>query len=136
MHMTYKIVEEIADIDTYLRLRKAGDLHQFSRAAAIKGLGGTLVGILVKYNNEIVGMGRVIGDGGCFFQIVDIVVIKEHRGHGIGKQIVATLMERLRTSAPKSAYVSLIADLPANRLYEQYGFKSIAPQSIGMALSI
>jgi GNAT superfamily N-acetyltransferase len=134
--MTYKIIEEIADIDTYLCLRETGDLHQFSRTAAAKGLGGTLVGVLVKHQDKTVGMGRIIGDGGCFFQIVDIVISPEHQGHGLGKQIVATLMERLRALAPKSAYVSLIADLPADRLYEQYGFKSVAPQSIGMALTI
>ncbi|MFN7125708.1 MAG: GNAT family N-acetyltransferase, partial [Allorhizobium sp.] len=34
---------------------------------------------------------------------------------------------------PKSAYVSLIADVPANRLYSQFGFDETAPRSVGMA---
>ena len=33
----------------------------------------------------------------------------------------------IETELPASAYVSLIADVPANRLYEQFGFKETAP---------
>ena len=34
-------------------------------------------------------MGRVIGDGGLFFQVVDIAVEPAHQGRGLGKAIVA-----------------------------------------------
>jgi hypothetical protein len=36
-----------------------------------------------------------------------------------------------RITAP--AYVSLVADGDAQRLYAQYGFEPVAPRSIGMA---
>jgi ribosomal protein S18 acetylase RimI-like enzyme len=78
-------------------------------------------------------MGRVIGDGGCFFQITDIAVLPEHQGRGLGKRIMATLMEHVQNSLPATAYVSLIADVPANKLYELYGFKETAPRSVGMS---
>lgn len=32
-----------------------------------------------------------------------------------------------------SAYISLIADVPANRLYEKFGFRETAPRALGMA---
>jgi GNAT superfamily N-acetyltransferase len=78
-------------------------------------------------------MGRVIGDGGTAFQVTDIAVLPEHRGQGLGKRIVAALVDWLRANAPKSAYVSLIADGPAKDLYAQYGFKPTTEHgSIGM----
>ncbi|WP_205618548.1 GNAT family N-acetyltransferase [Brevundimonas nasdae] len=81
-------------------------------------------------------MGRIIGDGGLFFQVVDIAVQPAHQGRGLGKAIVAALVEHLRATAPKGAYVGLMADGEAHRLYAQYGFELTAPRSVGMAFVI
>jgi GNAT superfamily N-acetyltransferase len=81
-------------------------------------------------------MGRITGDGGTAYQLVDIAVLPEHQGKGLGKRIVAALVAWLHANAPRSAYVSLIADGPAKDLYAQYGFKPTAPASIGMAFKI
>lgn len=78
-------------------------------------------------------MGRLIGDGGCFFLIVDIAVSPAHRGRGLAKRIMSALMEHVDSALPKSAFVSLFADVPANRLYEQFGFVETAPGSLGMS---
>ena len=52
------------------------------------------------------------------------------------KRIVKALVDWLEANAPKSAYVSLIADGPAKDLYAQYGFRETAPESVGMYLRI
>lgn len=119
--------------EDYLALRRSGGLSAFSPEAAAEGLGGTLYGVLLLAEEETVGMGRIIGDGGCFFQIVDIVVHPSYRGGGRGKRIMAALMEWLEANAPETAYVSLIADRPADALYAQFGFRETAPVSVGMA---
>jgi len=82
---------------------------------------------------EVVGMGRVIGDGGVFYQVTDIAVQPAHQGRGLGKAIMGSLMAQLRASAVPGAYVSLIADGEAHRLYAQFGFAPTTPKSIGMA---
>ena len=105
-------------------------------AAVKKSLANGLHSVVVKCGEEIVGMGRVIGDAGCFYQIVDVVVRPEHQGRGLGKLIMAGLMDYLDRNAEKSAYVSLIADGPAHKLYAQFGFKPTAPVSIGMAYTV
>jgi ribosomal protein S18 acetylase RimI-like enzyme len=81
-------------------------------------------------------MSRVIGDGGLFFQVVDIAVEPEHQRRGLGKAIVGKIVEHLKQTAPVGAYVSLMADGEAQRLYAQFGFNLTAPTSVGMALSI
>jgi ribosomal protein S18 acetylase RimI-like enzyme len=81
-------------------------------------------------------MGRVIGDGGTAFQIVDIAVEPAHQGQGLGKRIMAALMDKLNNDAPAGAYVSLIADGDAKHLYAKYGFEPVMPASIGMATRI
>ena len=131
--MTYDLSAETPDVETYLMLRRVAGLSPFSSEAARRGLPGSWHAVLARHQGAPVGMGRIIGDGGCFFQITDIAVHPDHQGKGLGKRIMAALMDHFRTSAPSSAYISLMADVPADRLYAQYGFRPTAPATIGMA---
>jgi hypothetical protein len=47
--------------------------------------------------------------------------------------IMDAIMGYVNSKLPTTAYVSLIADVPANRLYEKVGFKETAPRSVGMS---
>lgn len=132
----YQIAHQVPSVEDYLRLRAAGGLSAFSSNAAKIGLKGTLFSAVVLYHGTIVGMGRLIGDGGCFFQITDIAVDPAHRGRGLGKAIMSALMSHVEAELPGTAYVSLIADVPANTLYEQFGFRETAPRSLGMAYRV
>ena len=121
--------------DEYLTLRAAAGLSPFSRAAAELALPNTIFAVVSEEAGRAIGMGRLIGDGGCFFQIVDIAVDPAFQGRGLGKRIMAGLMAHVAT-LPKGAYVSLIADTPADRLYAQFGFVATAPRSLGMAYRV
>ena len=128
----YELVVETPALEDYLRLRIVSGLTPKSETAAIAGLPGTWFAVIVRWENQTVGMGRIIGDGGLFFQIVDMAVEPAHQGRGLGKAIMTALMDRLRRDA-RGAYVSLIADGEAHRLYGQYGFELTTPKSVGMA---
>ncbi|RYE85858.1 MAG: N-acetyltransferase [Hyphomicrobiales bacterium] len=129
----YQLVERTPTIKEFCDLRRLSGLTPKSAEAAARGLPNGLFAVVVEAGSKAVGMGRVIGDGGTAYQLVDIAVLPEHQGNGLGKRIVAALVDWLQANAPKSAYVSLIADGPAKDLYAQYGFKPTAPVSIGMA---
>ena len=131
---TCRIEPGIPDVATYLALRRAGGLSRFSPEAAVEGLGGTLFGVLVKDHFDTVGMGRLVGDGGCFVQVVDIVVLPSYQGRGLGRAMMAALMDFVHEALPPSVYVSLMADVPADRLYEEFGFAHTAPATVGMAM--
>ena len=127
----YQLVVATPSADDYRRLRVAAGLSPKSAE-----LPNTLFAVQIRKEGEVVGMGRVVGDGGLFYQVVDIAVEPAHQGQGLGKAIVERIVDHLRQTAPVGAYVSLIADGEAWRLYAQYGFKPTAPASIGMAFSI
>jgi GNAT superfamily N-acetyltransferase len=132
----YRLEPQAPPLADYLRLRHEAGLSPFTPEAATIGLKGTFFGVRLVCGEEIIGMGRIIGDGGCFFQVTDIAVQPVHQGRGLGKRIMAALIDHLKVAAPESAYVSLIADVPANRLYAQFGFEETAPRSLGMAMKI
>lgn len=133
----YVVVERTPTVREYCDLRLRVGLSAKTEEAAAAGLPNTRFAVVLEHKGVAIGMGRVIGDGGTAFQITDIAVLPEHRGKGLGKWIVAALVDWLRTNAPKSAYVSLIADGPAKDLYAQYGFKPVTEHgSIGMYIWI
>lgn len=132
----YSIVAKTPAIDDYIRLRDITGLSPFSRQASETGLAGSLYAVCVELEGETIGMGRIIGDGGCFVQIVDIAVDPDHQGRGLGKQIMTALMAWVDAELPATTYVSLLADVPADQLYAQYGFKPTAPRTIGMSYRV
>ncbi len=132
----FQLVERTPTIEEYCDLRARNGLSAKTAEAAARGLPNTIYAVMIEHEGRAIGMGRVIGDGGTAFQITDIAVLGEYRGKGLGKRIVAALVDWLKANAPKSAYVSLIADGPAKDLYGQFGFKETAPVSVGMYLRI
>ncbi|KAI6198690.1 Acetyltransferase domain protein [Aphelenchoides besseyi] len=131
--LKFEIKLEIPGVDEYTELRSVAGLSPFKKEAAAIGLPNSWVAVCVRSaDGQLIGMGRIIGDGGQFFQVVDIAVRPSHQKRGIGKQIMTTLCNELDTRAPKSAFVSLLADGEAHRLYRQFGFEFSAPYSLGM----
>jgi len=132
----YRIEEQAPALEDYLRLRLAAGLSGKTVEQARAGLPNTWFGVTLLHEGRAIGMGRIIGDGGTAFQIVDIALEPEHHGKGLGKAIMSALIDHLRANAPEGAYVSLIADGDARHLYAKYGFNPVMPASIGMAMTL
>ena len=130
----YELIAGTPSVDDYRRLRRVSGLSEKTQAAAEAGLPNTWFAVTIRHQGGVVGMGRVIGDGGTAFQIVDIAVEPDHQGKGLGKRIMAALVAHIHANAPTTAYISLIADGDARHLYAKFGFTPVTPASIGMGL--
>ena len=136
---SYKISRSTPDVETYVSLRAFAGLSAKTTEAAKVGLANTLFAVQVVLSSSpstVVGMGRMIGDGGCFFQLTDMAVLPEHQGKGVGKMIMKEMKQWMDSNVPASADVLLFADGPAKHLYKQYGFVETADlpvKSVGMA---
>ena len=126
----------LPDVEEYRALRVAAGLSAKAADAAKRGLPGTLFAVTVRDGSALIGMGRVIGDGGLNYEIVDIAVHPDYQRRGLGAKIMRQLVDWLHENAPASAYVCLIADDDAPKLYSKFGFKFTAPKSVGMAMRL
>ena len=61
----FRVEEGVPDADTFLSLREKAGMRTRSREGSVKGLGQELFSVLLRLedSDDIVGMGRVIGDG-------------------------------------------------------------------------
>ena len=130
----YELIEGPPRIDDYLDLRLRSGLSSKNEAQARAALPGSWASCHIVHDGRAVAMGRVIGDGGWYFHVVDMATLPEHQRRGLGSAVLARLLEQIRIRAPRGAYVSLIADVPGRPLYERHGFTETAPQSVAMAL--
>ena len=130
--MDYKISNAPLEVQEYRELREKCGLSGKTKEAAEIGLKNSIYQVKITNGSGTIGMGRIVGDGGCSSQIVDICVDPEFQGRGLGKALVKNIMEFVNSELPESCYVSLIADGPAAKLYEKFGFKETMPESRGM----
>jgi len=129
-------VEQVAPLADFIRLRKVSGLTPRPEAAVAKALPNSLYGVhfidQTSLQNRVIAMGRVVGDGGITFTIVDIAVDPDFQGQGYGRKVMESIMAFLEQNAPKGAYIHLMADVVP--IYEKFGFVLARPHSEGMVL--
>jgi ribosomal protein S18 acetylase RimI-like enzyme len=132
MNERYVLVERNPTLEEYQRLRRAVGWSDVDAETIETGLQKSLFSVCVILKNDVVGCGRVIGDGGIYFYIQDIMVLPEFQGKGIGRRIMGSVMEYLNTHARDGAFVGLMAARGVSKFYERYGFKERPSDAPGM----
>jgi ribosomal protein S18 acetylase RimI-like enzyme len=131
----YHLVAAAPPVADYLRLRREAGLSPKTEEQARAALPGSWAACHVVHEEtgEVVGMGRLLGDGGWYFHVMDMAVLPAHQRRGLGDAVLTALLRLIEDTAPAGAYVNLLADPPGRRLYERHGFTDTAPASVGMA---
>jgi len=129
---SYVLRDGAPDAETLLRLRGAAGLTTYSIEQARRGATHALFGVTAWHRKDVVGIGRIIGDGGYFFTITDVAIDPAHQGKGVGRMVIARLTDWLGANAPKPAFVSLFTDEAKPPLYEKSGFRVCGPEDTAM----
>lgn len=75
-----------------------------------------------------VGFARVITDRATYAYLADVYVLEEHRGHGLGKRLIAAVMAHPDLQGLRRWQ---LATRDAHELYRPFGFTEVArPESL------
>jgi GNAT superfamily N-acetyltransferase len=118
----FQIVERVPTVEEYLALREAVGWGRLGEEMAARGLAHALFTVCVLHDDEVVGCGRVIGDGGLYFYLQDIIVLPAFQAKGLGKRVMQSIMGYLEAHALPGAFVGLMAASGASSFYTQFGF--------------
>lgn len=135
-HQEYEQRTQIPGPSEYRELRMLCGMSEKSHEAASQGLPNSLFSTTIRDKGKLIAMGRLVGDGGCDYGIVDVAVHPDYQRQGLGRRVMSSIMSYLSDHAPESAYVALIADDHSPALYSQFGFELTAPRSVGMAYRV
>lgn len=128
---SYTIIEQLPDAADYNRLRQIVGWGAHPVGVAEPALARSLYGVCALLDGAVVGMARVIGDGGLAYYVQDVIVEPAHQGRGIGGQLMDRVMAYLRAHAVQGAVVGLMAAAGKEGFYERYGFTRRPPSAWG-----
>jgi ribosomal protein S18 acetylase RimI-like enzyme len=80
-------------------------------------------GVYEKTGGAQIGLARVVTDYATFAYLCDVYVLEEHRGHGLGKELMRAVMAHPALAGARRA---MLATRDAHGLYRRFGFADTA----------
>jgi GNAT superfamily N-acetyltransferase len=130
----FEAVEREPTVGEYQRLRRAVGWSEVADEGVEVGLKNALYSVVLLYDKQPIGCGRVVGDRGIYFYVQDIIVLPEYQGLGLGRLIMDKVMDYLKRNAKQGAFIGLMAAKGVALFYERYGFEARPDDAPGMAM--
>lgn len=123
--------------ETTVRLRVAAGFVEIPVDHARKALQNGLVNVSAIYNGELVGMGRLVGDGAMYWYLQEIIILPRFQRKGIGTMIVNHLVDyaKVNSATGKFTTVGGVSARGKEPFYEKMGFE-IIPNGIKKMIEI
>lgn len=131
-----KILENIDNVEEYNYLFDIVGWGSYPKEISKKALSNNIYSVSIYDNDNIIGYGRLIGDGIIFLYIHDVMVKPEYQGQGIGKTIMQKLLskvEELRKENP-DLLLYLGASKGKEDFYRKCGFITREEANLGAGM--
>jgi GNAT superfamily N-acetyltransferase len=130
-----EIMAMLPPVADYNRLRRSVGWGDYPAEEAAAALGRSLYAGCACLRGEVVGMARVVGDGGLAFYVQDVVVDPAQQRRGIGGRLMAQVMAYVAAHALPGAVVGLMAAKGKEPFYERYGFAARPSERYGCGMT-
>ena len=129
MEFTHKI----PSVEAYNQLRVNAGMNSTKPYSEVKkAFEGTLFLVSVYEEDELIGLGRIVGDGGIAFIVCDIMVDKKFQRRGIANQIMEMIDQWFDKNTHESSFITFLAKVPADKLYRKHHFCYLDENRVGM----
>ncbi len=132
-----RLVDNILRAEDFVRLRSTAGFADTPVEHARKALQNGLVNVSAIYNGELVGMGRLVGDGAMYWYLQEIIVLPEFQQKGIGTMIVDHLVNYAKENSATGRFTTIggVSAKGKEPFYEKMGF-DIIPNGIKKMIEI
>ncbi|MDE7266484.1 MAG: GNAT family N-acetyltransferase [Lachnospiraceae bacterium] len=120
----FELVDNQLTAEDFIHLKVATGFINRPLEQVEKALANDLFDVSVVYNGEVIGMGRLVGDGALYWYLQEIIVLPEYQGQGLGRKIVNRLLEYIKETAlpGTKVEVGLTSVKGKEPFYEKLGF--------------
>ena len=84
-------------------------------------------GLYERAGGAQVGLARVVTDHATFAYLCDVYVLEEHRGHGLGKDLMRAVTAHPALAGARRA---MLATRDAHGLYREFGFVDVVAERL------
>ncbi|MDO5156721.1 MAG: GNAT family N-acetyltransferase [Eubacteriales bacterium] len=128
-----KIKENSLSVNEYLEIRKQVGWKCLQLEQAQRALDHSLYIVSAYEDNNLVAMGRIVGDGAVICYVQDLIVIPSHQGTGIGSTVLKCLIKFVEDMRLENSEMMLCLMCAKGRepFYEKHGFLARPTDALG-----
>lgn len=130
--MNMQLIYEVPSAQDYVSLRMRSGMGSKNINRSQIALKNSLFTVSIYDKEELIGFGRIVGDGGITYVVSDIMVDVAYQGKGYAKEIMKAINWYFEENSFEDSYVCLIANYPADLLYQKYQFDYLPENKRGM----
>lgn len=127
------IRENTIQVEEYLSIRAQVGWKTLTKLQAEKALAGSLYVIGAYEGEQLIGMGRLVGDGAVICYVQDLIVLPDYQGKKIGTKLLDTLVryvENLRIESSEMM-LCLMCAKGREKFYEKHNFIARPTDTLG-----
>jgi GNAT superfamily N-acetyltransferase len=128
----FQILERMPGLAEYARMRAAVGWNEVDPEGVARGLQNALFSLCLLQGEKLIGCARIVGDGGLYFYIQDVIVLPEYQGQGLGRRLMDRVMAYIERHAKRGAFIGLMAAKGVAPFYHKYGFAERPAAQPGM----
>ena len=98
------------------------------------GLANSWHAVCAEIDGNVIGVGRIVGDGALHFYVTNIMVVPAHQRSGVGSAIVESLVSQVRTVPYANVLVEALPLPGLESFYARFGFRASRQYAPGMHL--
>ena len=123
--------------EDYNFLRKSVEWPELGSKQAQTGISNSAFIISAIVDNKTVGVTRVVSDGGYIAIIVDVIVLPDFQGNGIGKTMMEKAMDYIKRNINEGnfVFVNVMAAKDKESFYSQFGFEARPNEKVGAGMT-
>lgn len=130
--MNIQVVYGAPSAEDYVSLRLSSGMGNKDLKRSEIALKNSLFIVALYDEEKLIGFGRVVGDGGITYVVSDIMVDKDYQRRGLAEQIMKAIDGYFEENAHEDSYICLIANHPADLLYNKHKFEYLPENKYGM----
>ena len=134
--MDCEIHEMVPTAVAYNMLRAAVDWGTYEHLLIDTALPHSLYCVCALLQDQVIGMARIIGDGGLVYYVQDVIVLPEYQRQGIGTRLMAAIIEYLRSNVSPNSVIGLMAAAGKEPFYARYGFTARPCGHLGCGMTM
>lgn len=131
-------VENELKVTDFIRMKDEAFNTNCDILTAKASLNGSLYLLHVELNGEVIGMARIVGDGGYVNFLADVIVIPKYQGLGIGSKIMKRIISHVKTNIQQDSntMIAIFSAKGKEGFYEKFGFLTRADRKMGHGMSL
>ena len=120
-----KILENVLSATDFNRLCESAGWRTASEDIVQVSLQNSYVAFAVVEDENVIGMARLLGDGGMSFYLKDFVILPEFQGKGIGKELLEYIQNYIKNGLKDGWHTSLelMSAKGKEEFYKKFGFE-------------